>query len=407
MTLTQLLYFCSVARTGSYTRAAGEFNVSEPVVHRALKSLEKSCGAKLLERQPHGVSLTKAGGALFAYASQIGSLTQQAEQAMTEERGLVSGEIVIGAGTNVAVHLLPHILGKWMVDHPRVDIKIRVGLGLDNLKLLIDDRLDMILTPNRESGPGLKRQLIFADSLLAVAAPAHKATNSSFIAIGDLTRERIILSPRDSAIRQKIEEVEHTYGVKFTKVMEVNNQDAIKEFCRAGVGIAVLPRATVAEEIGENKLRVLNAEAFPLSYPYFLLYKSSRSLTPEMRSLLTAVSRWVDETNRGGSARTLGASSNRRSEFERLQATTSGLWRSVSGWIRSVREECLDHLVILHEHHLQRVLVEYRDHFNHRRPHQGLNQQCPVPAVQHSGKNRVHRRDVLGGIIHDYYRDAA
>ena len=76
-------------------------------------------------------------------------------------------------------------------------------------------------------------------------------------------------------------------------------------------------------------------------------------------------------------------------------------------WIRSIREECLDHLVILHEHHLHSVLVEYRHHFNHRRPHQGLNQQCPVPVLQHSGKSRVHRRDVLGGIIHDYYRDAA
>ena len=76
-------------------------------------------------------------------------------------------------------------------------------------------------------------------------------------------------------------------------------------------------------------------------------------------------------------------------------------------WIRSVREECVDHLVMLNEGHLQRVLVEYRDHFNHRRPHQGLNQECPMPALQHSANNRIHRRDVLGGIIHDYYRDAA
>ncbi len=76
-------------------------------------------------------------------------------------------------------------------------------------------------------------------------------------------------------------------------------------------------------------------------------------------------------------------------------------------WIRSVREGCLNHLAILNEHHLQRVLVEYGDHFNRRRPHQGLNQQCPIPVLQHPGRSRVHRRDVLGGIIHDYYREAA
>ena len=76
-------------------------------------------------------------------------------------------------------------------------------------------------------------------------------------------------------------------------------------------------------------------------------------------------------------------------------------------WIRSVREECLDHLLIVHERHLHRVLREYITYYNQRRPHQGLDQRCPVPLERATEGGRIERRDILGGIIHDYYRNAA
>jgi transposase InsO family protein len=75
-------------------------------------------------------------------------------------------------------------------------------------------------------------------------------------------------------------------------------------------------------------------------------------------------------------------------------------------WVRSVREECLDYLLIINRRHLWTVLTEYTAYYNCARPHQGLGQQAPIPlAVTREG--RVYCRDVLGGVIHDYYRQAA
>ena len=76
-------------------------------------------------------------------------------------------------------------------------------------------------------------------------------------------------------------------------------------------------------------------------------------------------------------------------------------------WVRSVREECLDHLLIVSEAHLRRVLREYVEYFNHARPHQGIKQQIPAADTRSGGDGRIRCRDVLGGIIHDYYRAAA
>ena len=76
-------------------------------------------------------------------------------------------------------------------------------------------------------------------------------------------------------------------------------------------------------------------------------------------------------------------------------------------WVRSVREECLDHLLIINERHLDHVLSEYSQYYNRARPHQGLRQQIPESPHHQPGHGVVQRRDILGGLIHDYYREAA
>jgi len=76
-------------------------------------------------------------------------------------------------------------------------------------------------------------------------------------------------------------------------------------------------------------------------------------------------------------------------------------------WVRSVRQECRNHLLIVNERHLHAVLKEYANYYNHRRPHQGLHQKIPEATSERLDQGPIHRSDVLGGIIHDYHRKAA
>jgi transposase InsO family protein len=76
-------------------------------------------------------------------------------------------------------------------------------------------------------------------------------------------------------------------------------------------------------------------------------------------------------------------------------------------WVRSVRNDCLDHLLILNERHLRRVLVEYVAYFNHWRPHRSVGRRAPcaqAPPLHHWDQEDVHvvARSVLGGLHHVY-----
>jgi len=73
-------------------------------------------------------------------------------------------------------------------------------------------------------------------------------------------------------------------------------------------------------------------------------------------------------------------------------------------WVRTVREECLDHHLILNEAHLRRVMGEYIGYYNEARPHQGIGQQTPIPYQRSKDAGIIQSRKVLGGIPNDYYR---
>jgi len=73
-------------------------------------------------------------------------------------------------------------------------------------------------------------------------------------------------------------------------------------------------------------------------------------------------------------------------------------------WVRSVREECLDQILVLTENHLHVVLKEYAQYYNYDCPHQGFGQHFPRSGSTRKKMGPIRRRDVLGGVIHDYYR---
>jgi putative transposase len=76
-------------------------------------------------------------------------------------------------------------------------------------------------------------------------------------------------------------------------------------------------------------------------------------------------------------------------------------------FVRTVRNECLDWLLIIGRRHLEHVLRIYTQHYNRERPHRGLSLQPPQPGAPALPQGDVQRRDRLGGLVHEYYRAAA
>ncbi len=86
----------------------------------------------------------------------------------------------------------------------------------------------------------------------------------------------------------------------------------------------------------------------------------------------------------------------------------------IERWIGSVRRECLDRLLIFNRRQLERVIRVYVRHYNERRPHRALDLRAPAPLTTPStprepvgSVTEIRRRDLLGGLIHEYEAAAA
>ena len=75
--------------------------------------------------------------------------------------------------------------------------------------------------------------------------------------------------------------------------------------------------------------------------------------------------------------------------------------------MRTVREECLSRVIVLDENHLRWVLTQFVRYYNERRPHRSLDLRPPDGPAESPGEGEVIRRQVLGGLVNDYHREAA
>ena len=91
----------------------------------------------------------------------------------------------------------------------------------------------------------------------------------------------------------------------------------------------------------------------------------------------------------------------------RLPRRSPNLNAFVERFIRSIKEECLDHVIPLGEAHLRELIHEFVTHYHVERPHQGLGGALIQPTNDRVSDGQVMRRERLGGVLTYYYRDAA
>jgi transposase InsO family protein len=95
-------------------------------------------------------------------------------------------------------------------------------------------------------------------------------------------------------------------------------------------------------------------------------------------------------------------------ECVRLPPRSPNLNAYAERFVRSVRSECLDHLIIVSERQLRGVMHEYVEHYNHERAHQGIgNVLIRAPPRPANGDGPIRRRKRLGGLLNFYFRGAA
>jgi DNA-binding transcriptional LysR family regulator len=293
--LAHLAVFHAVASEGSVSRAAERLMVSQPAVSKQLRQLERSLGGPLFDRLPKGVRPTAAGELLAGYARRIFALEAEAELALAELRGLRRGTLSVGASTTIAVYLLPEIFVRYRRAYPDVCMHMEVANSEVIRRRLVEGAIDVGLTEGIVEGDELDSTVFLRDELVPIAAPDHPlARRKRPVSAAKLCREPFVVRETGSGTKSVVERALAERGLSVTPIMSLGSTEAIKRAVAAGIGVAIVSRLTVQQELQLGRLAVLRVPDLPIDRPLHRLTlrgrQPSQAVAAFMKMLADALS---------------------------------------------------------------------------------------------------------------------
>ena len=270
MNLSQLKTFVAVAELRHFARAASRCNLSQPAVSHQIAQLEGAVGAKLLNRAARRVSLTVAGEVMLEEAQRILAAVDRARERMHEVSTGAVGRIRLGATATPGLYLLPPLLVKYRAAHPAFDLQFQIGAVDEVADRVIRNDLDMAVIAGRPPTSELRAKLLCGDEWVAVRAPTTVLTGREPLRRADVERPCWILREIGSATRREIDAWIHRHRVIPSNTMTFDGPDAVKRAVMAGLGIAIVSKSTVEEELKSRRLLPLKL-ALPLPAREFYL----------------------------------------------------------------------------------------------------------------------------------------
>jgi LysR family glycine cleavage system transcriptional activator len=302
--LNSLRAFEAAARNGSYVAAAEELSVSPAAISQHVKKLEDFLGKQLFMRSHNRVSLTDAGGAVYAGAADaLQSISEFTQQIMSDRS---RSRLVISAISSVAERWLEAKLAAYALENPKLRFDLRVESDPVDFAR---HNIDLRICYGADHYPSMNVVELVRDEVLPLCSPAYL--------------ERVPAAKSKGLAAVPDDDLIHTsWGPGFvshptwadwcaksglappnkTKGYQIGTSGLVLDMARDGIGVALGQSMMAQEDISEGRLIALSEVGIPLGHPYCVVYPPSKSRRPGLLGLVDWLGRF-NKTDQNGSDR--------------------------------------------------------------------------------------------------------
>lgn len=290
LNLHHLRVFAVVGQLGGIGVAARAIGVSQPAVSRSIRELETELGLRIIERGTNGVVLTAAGRELYEHAQAVIAAERAAEEAMSAVRGLARGTLHVGASTTIATYVLPPLIGAFTRHHPGIELRLSAVHTRILVPLVRQHQVDVALA----EAPVADRRIVvrrwITDEMVVIASPSHalaeRARNGELIPPSALDEELLILREPESGTRDLVLRGLSAANIAPSRTMAVDGTEVIKQLVAEGVGVAVVSRDAVADQVSLGRLVTLQVAGLTIMRPFNRLTVLRRKPSAAARAFL-------------------------------------------------------------------------------------------------------------------------
>jgi LysR family nitrogen assimilation transcriptional regulator len=252
MQLSQLRNFTYVARLRSFSKAARQLNIAQPALSRQINNLELEFGVKLLLRNTHGVSPTEAGERLVEMSEFIVRYSNEIRDAVVNIAREPTGQVVVGVPPSIAYLIAPTFIAQVRTEFPKVSLRIIEGLSVFLLEWLLYGRVDIAVLTGGEPVKGVQKVHVVDEELVLVGQREKMQNFGTRIPLKALANWPLLIT---HGFRNVINPAAESVGVPMKFEMELDSLPIIKEMIVKGLGVSILPYATVHRECIQGTLR--------------------------------------------------------------------------------------------------------------------------------------------------------
>ena len=272
MDIHHLKVFASVYRHKSFSIAAEELKLTQPTVSDHIKALEEELNCRLFDRLPRKIIPTREAAVLIGRAQEIIERVEGFRDVLAEFRKDLSGHLVIGASTIPGTYILPGLTASFRQKNPSVLFEIVVSDSRAIIDKVAGDELLIGIVGARLESRQVDYKPFLDDELIAVASGSFEIKKS--MGIREIAGFPIVMREQGSGTRREFEKILEKEGIDFQHLDIVGifgSTDAVKQAVKEGMGISIISRRSVKDELKCGMLREIKIKDADMKRQFYII----------------------------------------------------------------------------------------------------------------------------------------
>ncbi|MCU1341955.1 MAG: transcriptional regulator, LysR family [Candidatus Acidoferrum typicum] len=261
MEIHQLRYFCAVAETNSFSRAAVQTHVSQPSLSQQILKLEGELGARLFDRLGRSVRLTEIGRTFLPRARAVLRELEAAKGDVDERKDSVGGSISIGVIPTIAPYLLPRHLTSFTRQFPQARLAVVEEITPILMERLRASSVDIAILALPIRGNEFEIFPLLTENLFAALPKQHKLARHDSLSLKDLRAEPFLLLRDGHCFRDTAIAACDRARLNPQIIFESGQFSSILGMVGSGMGVSIVPEMAIDKRQACRYVRIADREA--------------------------------------------------------------------------------------------------------------------------------------------------
>jgi DNA-binding transcriptional LysR family regulator len=286
MQIDNFKVFADLVETKSFSKAAKLNGITQSAVSQQARAMERHFKTLLIDRSQKQFQLTREGQRVYEASKEILHDYEKLLSELQELKKVISGTIRISTIYSIGLHELPPYIKRFLQDYPAVNVRVEYRRS----NLVYEDILHNAVDFGLVAFPTKTRQIEIVpfreDQMVLICNPQHPLATAGEIEVRALSGHKFIGFDPDIPTRKAIDSLFRDFRFEVEPVMEFDNVETVKRAVEIDAGVAIVPSATVQQEIRQGTLVAVPFKSKNFTRPLAILHRKGRVLTPAMRRFI-------------------------------------------------------------------------------------------------------------------------